>query len=123
LGLLKAIRQTAVDVVDNFVVKIINTRIEKYGTVQLLKINRVLREIDVSLTLHGETVPVRVICKKYSFYSIEETIHARVESFSACRPWLNAALNDFAAQKLFPLDHPQARMIPVYLRCEVTEGE
>ncbi len=120
MGIIKVIKQAAVDVADNIAIKIINARIEHYGTIHSLKIDRLLREIDISLTLHGETDPVQVICKKYSFHAIEKTIHARVESFSACRPWLNAVLNDFAAQKLFPLDHPQAKMVPVYLRCDVS---
>lgn len=122
MSILKAIKQTAADVADTIAVKIINARIEKYGIVQSLKIDRALREIDLSVILHGEKDPVHVVCRKYSFHAIEETIHARVESFSACRPWLNAVLNDFAAQKLFPLDHPQARVVPVYLQCEVAGG-
>lgn len=87
LGIIKVIKQATGDIADNIAIKIINARIENYGTVQSLKIDRVLREIDISLTLHGETDPVQVICKKYSFHAIEEIIHAKVESFFACRPW------------------------------------
>lgn len=123
MGIIKVIKQATGDIADNIAIKIINARIENYGTVQSLKIDRVLREIDISLTLHGETDPVQVICKKYSFHAIEDIIHAKVESFFACRPWLNAVLNDFVAHKLFPLDHPQAKIIPIYLNYPVPRGQ
>ena len=119
MGIIKEIKQAAGDVADNIAIKIINARIENYGTVQSLKIDRVLREIDISVTLHGEKVPVQVLCKKYSFHAIDEIIHARVESFFSCRSWLNAVLNDFVAHKFFPLDHPQAKIIPIFLSCTV----
>ena len=123
LGIIKVIKQTTGDVADNIAIKIINAHIKNYGTVQSLKIDRVLREIDISLTLHGEKDPVQVLCKKYSFHAIEEIIHVRVESFFSCRPWLNAVLNDFVALKLFPLDHPQAKIIPIYLSCTVLKEQ
>jgi hypothetical protein len=119
LNIFKVIKEATGDLADNVVRKIINGRIENYGTVQSLKINRELREIEISLTLHGEADPVRVVCRKYSFHAIKETLYAKVESFSACRPWLESILNDFAARKPFPLDHPRAKMIPIYLNCNV----
>jgi len=78
-----------------------------------------LKELDIVVTLHGETDPVHIICRKYSFHSVEGKIYAKVESFTAGRPWLNAILNDFATQKLLPLDHPQAKLVPVYFGCDV----
>jgi len=123
LSIYNKIKQAAGDVADSIAIRIINSRIENYGAVQSLKINRVLHEIDISLTLHGEKDLVHVICRKYSFHVMEEKIYAKVESFTSCRPWLNAILNDFATKKLFPLNHPQAKMIPVYFGYDVQDGK
>ncbi len=119
MSIIKAIKQTTADLADNIARKIINARIESYGIIQTLKIDRVLLEIDILLTLHGEIDPIHVICRKYSFHAIEEKMYAMVESFSTCRPWLNAILNNFATHKLFLLNHPQAKMVPVYFGCDV----
>ena len=121
MNIFKTIKETTGDLADNIVRKIINGRIESYGTIQSLKIDRVLREIEIYITLHGEIDPVCVVCRKYSFFAIKDTLYAEVESFSACRPWLESILNDFVARKLFPLDHPRAKMIPIYLNCKVQD--
>ena len=73
-----------------------NSRIQRYGRVDRLKIDSGKRQLEVVCSLDGEVEPITVRVERYEIHEESGKRFFEAQALSCSRPWLQRALEDYA---------------------------
>jgi hypothetical protein len=88
----------------------LNRKIEKFGTVTKLEIDRRARSIRLELALKGEAMPIGVDATSYEICEVDGATYVLVHHFDGSRDWVKAALNEYVAGRKFQIPRTAAAL-------------
>jgi len=80
-----------------------NSLIARYGKVQNVKIDSLLKSLEVSCLLDGEPTPITIRIENYVVETDQDKKFIRATRFSCTRPWLQNVLTDFGPKQRIEL--------------------
>lgn len=83
--------------------RILTSRLERYGKVTSLQLNRREKTVCLELQLLGEDFSVTINIERYQIIHRNQGYAMVVESVTASRPWLQNLLEDKMVQKPFKI--------------------
>jgi len=88
-----------------------NRLIARYGKVQDVKIDSLLKSLEVSCMLDGEPTPITIKIENYVVETERDKKFIRATRFSCTRPWLQNVLADFGPKHRIELPPWAAAML------------